>query len=353
MLVFIRNYWQAVRLFNHNVRMYLLTATVFGFTYFGFVTVLLNLYLLRLGYGTAFIGLANGGTAMAFALTSIPAGMVGSRWGYRRVVVAGVTLIGLGTIFLPPMDYLPTYQRDIGIIITRLLTGLGFALYFVNANPYLVAVTEPRERTYVFAMQVGLMPLTGFVGSLIAGLLPGLLATQMALTEDHPAPFGLSLILAGLLVLPAAVALLTTQDMVVGRSTPVVKAGVAAPALPVVLIFFLALTAMLRMTGEGAARSFFNVYLDTGLGQSTARIGLLVAVGQLIAGPAAMAAPVLTERFGKIATIIMSTLATAVSLLLMGVFPHWSVVSLGFTGVIGMRAITPVRCQCCANGNCA
>ena len=340
MRFFLRDYLQAIRLFNYSVRMYLLTAAVFGFTYFGFVTVLLNLYLLRLGYGTAFIGLANGGTALAFALSSIPSGAIGSRWGYRRIVVAGVVLISLGTMLLPLMNFLPAAGRDVGIITTRLFTGLGFALYFVNTNPYLVAATKPKERTYVFSMQVGLMPLTGFAGSLIAGVLPGFLAMPMGVSEEHPAPFGYSLILAGLLLIPAIFALLTTRDVAVSRSEPTSEASPTSTVMPIMLIFFLALTAMLRMTGEGAARSFFNVYLDAGLGETTTRIGLLVAFGQLAAAAAAMAAPMLAERVGKIPAIVVSTLATAASLLLMGLFPHWALVGLGFTGVIGMRAIT-------------
>jgi MFS family permease len=340
MRIFLSDYLQALRLFSHDVRMYLLTAAVFGFTNFGFVTVLLNLYLLRLGYGTAFIGLVNSATALAFALTSLPSGAIGSRWGYRRIVVAGVSLVGVGTILLPLTNYLPGAGRDAGIVATRLLTGLGFSFYFVNANPYLVAATRPRERTYVFSMQVGLMPLAGFAGSLIAGVLPGFFAAWMGVSEDHPGPFGISIIVAGLLILPAIFALLSTQKVTVSQSAPSSAANPKATALPILLVFFLAVAAMLRMTGEGAARSFFNVYLDVGLGETTTRIGLLAAFGQLAAGPAAMAAPILAERLGKISAIVISTLATAASLLLMGLFPHWTVVGLGFAGVIGMRAIT-------------
>ena len=63
------------------------------------------------------------------------------------------------------------------------------------------------------------------------------------------------------------------------------------------LIFFLGITALLRMAGESAARSFFNVYLELDLGASTSLIGLLLAFGQLVAGPAALCAPALANRF--------------------------------------------------------
>ena len=67
------NLRQALRAFHADVYKYLFAVSIVGFSYFGFVSVLLNLYLLRLGYGTDFIGLVNGGIAFAFAASSLPA----------------------------------------------------------------------------------------------------------------------------------------------------------------------------------------------------------------------------------------------------------------------------------------
>ena len=52
-------YWRALRLFSRDVHFYLITAALIGFTVFGGIyAVLLNLYLLRLGYGPPFVGLS-------------------------------------------------------------------------------------------------------------------------------------------------------------------------------------------------------------------------------------------------------------------------------------------------------
>ncbi|MEM7131622.1 MAG: MFS transporter [Chloroflexota bacterium] len=338
--------------------MYLLAAALIGLSFTGFVSVLLNLYLLRLDYGSAFIGLVNGGTALVFALSALPAGAIGDRWGYRRTVVTGVTLISIGTIALPLTEFLPGSGQDIGILVTRLLTGLGFALYIVNTNPYLIAATDPQERDYAFSIQVAVSPLSGFVGSLIAGILPGIFVASLGLTLDQPAPFRYPLILAGLLLTPAIFALLTTQDIVAtqnidaanhskenepdveARSNPQDSRNLGAGTLPYILIGVLALTGLLRVAGEGAARTFFNVYLDVVLGESTSRIGLLTAFGQLLGAPAALVAPFWVARVGKMAAIVLSTLASAVGLVLMGLVPHWAIVGLGFVGVVGMQSIT-------------
>ena len=334
----VATYLQTLRLFSRDVRMYLFTAALVGFSFFGIMNVLLNLYLLRLGYGPAFIGLVNGAPALAFAASSLPAGVIGDRWGYRRSAILGVSLISVGATFLPLAEYLPASWQAAGIVVIRIINGLGFALYIVNVNPYLMGATAPGERNHVFSIQGALFPLAGFAGNLVAGIMPEIFAGGLGVSLDHPAPYRYPLILAGLLLIPAVLVLFTTQKVASGQPTATIKP--TSEGGPYLLMAWLALTAFLRMTGEGAARTFFNVYLDTDLGVSTARIGVLIALSQIVAGPAALAAPMLIMRSGKISIIVSGSLGMAGSLLLMGLLPHWSGVSLGFIGVIGLLSIT-------------
>ena len=52
-------YLQKLRLFSRDVRLFLVSSGVIGFSYFGITSVLLNLYLLRLRYGHEFVGLVS------------------------------------------------------------------------------------------------------------------------------------------------------------------------------------------------------------------------------------------------------------------------------------------------------
>ena len=106
------------------------------------------------------------------------------------------------------------------------------------------------------------------------------------------------------------------------------------------LVFLLAFTGLLRSAGEGAARSFFNVYLELDLAASPARIGLLLAVGQVAAAPAALVAPALAARAGKVVVIVATGLLTAIGLVILAAIPHWVAAGIGFTLVVGLRAIT-------------
>ena len=341
------NLRRALHQFHPDVYRYLIASSLVGFSYFGFVTVLLNLYLLRLGYGTDFIGLANGSTALAFALSSLPAGALGSRIGMRRGAMAGMVFLAAGVMLVPLAGLFPAGStRDYSIIAMRLLSGIGFSLYMVNSYPYLVAATEPRDRPYAFAMLAAIPPVAGFAGSIVSGALPGWLAAGLGLDVAAPLPFALILVVAGAILLPNPWIVARTRDLEPprrrrnGRARRRTRDERNADGAIYLLIFFLSITAMLRMSGEGAARTFFNVYLELDLGASTSRIGLLLAFGQLAAGPAALCAPALSARVGRVPMIVVTTAATAFSLVIMAVMPHWAAAGIGYTLVVGLRSLT-------------
>ena len=51
------DYLKTLRRFNRNVRLLFVANAILGFVFFGIYALLLNLYLLRLGYGLEDIGL--------------------------------------------------------------------------------------------------------------------------------------------------------------------------------------------------------------------------------------------------------------------------------------------------------
>ncbi|MBT6625730.1 MAG: hypothetical protein HOB49_01925, partial [Gemmatimonadetes bacterium] len=73
----IRDFVEAWPLFSGNARRFLLSATLAGFTYSGVYFLLANLFLARLGYDEAFIGLFIATGAASFAVSSLPAGIMG------------------------------------------------------------------------------------------------------------------------------------------------------------------------------------------------------------------------------------------------------------------------------------
>jgi MFS family permease len=333
----ITDYLRALGLFSRNVRLYLIATSVFGLTIFGGIySVLLNLYLLRLGYGPEFVGLVNAVGYLCFAVFSLPAGALGGRWGSRRTMIAGLSLALVGFGALPLAEFMPRALQDGWLLATYLLGWLGAALFTVNSSPFLMGSTGPKERNHVFSAQAALWSLAGFAGSLVGGLLPGLFAATLGLSLDHPASYRYPLLIAALLIFPGVLAIWATREVRARRMQE--TAPETSPA-PLGLIGLMSLAGLLTVAGEGSARTFFNVYLDAGLHVSAVQIGTLSAAGQLLAIPAALAMPLLAARWGTSRTVALGSFGVALSLLPLALLPHWGAAGLGYMSMIALAAI--------------
>ena len=330
-------YLEKLRMFNRDVRLYLTTAALIGFTVFaGIYPVLLNLYLLRLGYGPEFIGIVNATLPFAMVVFSLPSGVLGQRFSTRRMMIVGLGVSVLGCVLLPLAEFIPNNWQSGWILVSYLLGGLGIALYLVNSGPFLMSSTSSEERSHVFSVQAALWPLAGFAGSLVGGLLPGFFAGILGVSLDKPAPYRYPLWIAAVALIPAVIAMLATQEKS-PQNTETSK--VETSSGPYGLIALLALVVLLQVAGEFAARTFFNVYLDADLHIPTAQIGVLSSVGQLLAVPAALAAPLLMSRWGKERTFVLTSLGMAFSLLPLALISQWGAAGFGFIGMMAFASI--------------
>ena len=325
-------------MFNRDVRLVLFSQALIGFTIFGGVyTVLLNLYLLRLGYSPQLIGQVNAAGALSFALLSMPAGLLGDRWGSRLSMIIGMLLSALGFGLLPLGEFVPPASQLSWIMATYALGVLGNTLFLCNAIPFLTLICPPQLRNHVFSIQVALWPTAGFAGSLCGGLLPGLFSALLDLPDDHPAPYRYPLILSAVVLIFSAAAVAMTRS---GAHTPPARAlGTKAAPFPLAVILVLGLVTLLQMAAENSLRIFFNVYMDDGLGVSTAMIGSLTAGGQLLAAFTALAGPALSLRFGRVPVITCGAAAMALCLIPMAIIDHWAVAGAACMGLIALSSI--------------
>jgi MFS family permease len=329
----IANYVHTLRLFSRDMRLFLISAAVVGLAWDGVRTVLFNLYLLRLGYGSQSIGLVNAVGSLGFALLCPLAGMMGTRWGSRRMIVAGMSLLTVGFSLLPLTDALMGAWRTGWLLSTTVLAHLGLAIYLVNSLPFTMAATSPEERNHAFSVHIALIPLAGFIGSLLGGTLPGVLSTLLGIPLEAATPYRYPLWLASLLLIPGVLALLRTRSVAEPQVQPAMTNAPQAWGHyrpPYGLIVAITLVIALRFGGRGIVITFFNVYLDAGLNVSTGIIGALTAIGQLLAVPAALVAPLLVARWGNARTILWGAMGMALCVLPLALVPRWTMAGLGF-----------------------
>ena len=330
-------YLHVLRDFNRDVRLYLITTMLIGLTVDGGVyTVLFNLYLLRLGYGPEFVGLVNGTGMLLFALFCLPAGTLSGRWGNRRMMIAGLTLLLIGCGLLPFAELRTENWQAVWLLITWCSAFIGFAMYFANTAPFVMKVTQRNERSHVFSVQAALWSLAGFVGSLVGGFLPGICARYLGVSLDQAAPYRYSLLIASLLLIPTVLTIVATREP---HTQPVTERQTETDGSPLRLITFLTLVRLLVVTGVGTLFIFFNVYMDAGLQISTAYIGVLSATGRLFSIPTALIVPLLTRRWGYGRTAAWASLGTAISMSPLILISHWGAAGLGFIGVLALTSI--------------
>jgi MFS family permease len=286
-------------------------------------------------------------SALGFALLCLPAGAMGTRWGSRRTLIGGLGLMATGFLALPLAEFVAGGWRSGWLLTASVLANSGFAFYLVNGLPFMMDATGLEERSHVFSFHIALVPLAAWIGSLLAGLLPGLIASPLGLTLGEAAPYRYPLWLAGLVLIPAALTLLSSSagdELQPAEVVPSTPTGSASP-IPYGLFLAIGLIMALRYGGRGTALTFFNVFMDEGLGVSTTIIGALSGAGQLLSVPAALLAPLLVARWGSHRTISLGTLGMAACLVPLALASHWSVAGLGLicSSALFSVSVGPIR----------
>jgi len=327
----------SVRELTRATRLYLISAFVVGFTVFGgLFSVLNNLYVLRLEYDTAFIGLLSAGNLLIMGVIGLPAGAVGRRWGYRRAMIVGLTLTMAGYALFGLTELLPAAVQGPWLLVIFTLTGGVMTLYIVNSGPFIMVIAD-ETRDFVFSFQTALFAVAAFLGGLTGGALPGLFAGWLGVGLDAPAPYRYAILTGATLFLPAIVALAAIGPAEDGAVQATNSAGGSAPIRIIALLAFIS---FLQVAGEGPARVFFNVYLDTRLGLTPAQIGLLMGLGTLMSAPAAIASQAIMAHWGVRRTYVRATVGVSLSLAPLALIAAWPAAGLGYMALLSFSAIT-------------
>ena len=331
----VSGYLRALKGLNRDVRLFMVSVLVSGVCYMGLYFLLINLYLLRLGYGLEFIGIFVSTGAFSFAVFSLPAGMAGRRFGSRRPMIFGMVILGLGLGMLAIAGWVPAGWRSGWLIFFCALRELGNACYMVNSNPFLMGATTEAERDYAFSVRATLTPIAGFFGTLIGGFLPQASAAYFGWAADDPCNYVAPLLLSSLLLLPGIIAMWATREVAVDE-VEVADRG----AMPLGLMVPIAVVSGLFVIAASAGQSFYNVYMDTVLQASTQLIGAIASCGQLLTAAMMLMAPVLMARWGHAGTFVRMGLCMGLSLLPIALVPHWFAAGMSVVGVVVLMSFS-------------
>jgi MFS family permease len=304
--------------------------------FYGINILLRVLFVLRLGYGPEYVGLFNGVGALTYMGMGVPSGALGSRFGAKRVMLVGGCLVAIGMLILPLAEFLPPGIRGIWLVTTQVILIGGWAMFNVNLVPALGAATTAETTNSAYALSGALRSLGTFVGTVSGGLLPGLFARVLGQSLDVPGPYRVGMWVGALVSLAALVPLAMVRQRAQVTTREQARVGGRFPLLSLAPLLAYV---YLHQVAWATCQSFCNAYLDSDLRLPVSSIGLISGVGQFLAILAPLFIPRLAARRGNGWTAMMTTLGIGLSLLPLGLLPHWTAAGVGRAGIIILWAV--------------
>lgn len=321
-----RHYLNQVRAFTRDAQLFLFANIVLALGTSA-ATVFSTLYFRAIGYDALWVGWVTTANQVGGALGTLPTVLLIDRIGRRRSIVLGasVSLLTWGAALLSPARELTLLWMGI--------SGAANVLYGLAVVPLLAEVSTSYERTTLFTTRDGLVTLSLFVGGLIVGGLPALVAPGLGAGPESAEAYRAVLLGSVAFRLLALLPLVLIHDdhAVVRSSTrdathtevprqrmrfihylnPRVLAALQAPVvrigLPLVIVYF----------AGSLVFPFLPLYLKDRFGAGDQLIGATLGFINLSIGIGALAAPLLVQWLGRSRVIVAGALLSGLGILLM------------------------------------
>jgi MFS family permease len=341
-------YFQQFGRFQKNARLYLISGAL-SYVTVGIITVLYNLYLVALGYNTAFIGFLLFIGTIGGGIAIFPAGICIDRFGGKAILIWASVLIGLaGTGQM-------LFRTPIPLLVSTFVVGIGGAFILVVNVPFMAMNSTPEERPHLFSLNIVLALIATVLGELLGGVLPLWLQATSWLMLPLPAwcnwllasqplarSYQLSLLVAGIIAAPSFIPLFMMDDdrPLQNRQnrTMHLKSQVTILSQIAMLFFSLRhassarnllrnpliiLTLVYTLIGLGAGlfMPYLNVYFVKHLGASTALFGGIDATANTLNALLTLLAPWFVTRFGILMTLLVPRFMSIPFMLVIGLTP--------------------------------
>ncbi len=310
--------------------------------YLSMMGLLKTIFVLRLGYGADFVGTLMAAGSLSFALASLSGGILGGRFGARRVMIAGAGVIAGGMALLPLTEFVPRPVQPFWPVLVQVVTSAGWAWVAVNLVPALMAFSRPENRKSAYGLKEAGAGLGMFSGAIVGGMLPGLFAGAFGLSLETAAPYRYALCVAVLVAAAALIPVLRLADVPhIGQATTHVRTSAAAlrPFAPLIV------AALLNHAAFAAVRVFYPAYLDRVFAMPTSLIGVIASAGTLLAVGGSLAGPRLIGARSSGFGMIIASIGMAASLLLLGLFDDWRAAGLGTIGTLALMGLWTLAYQ--------
>lgn len=298
---------------NGQVLLFLCHSLLFHIALLGIADILLNFYLVSIGYDTATISLLQSLPRLSGFLIGLPIGLVANRVGNRRLIVlstAGLALSVAATALT---------QSLLVIALSRFFWGACFGANQVVKSPLMVTLTHRSEHTAQFSWHNLVSMFSVAAGSALGGALPIFMSGALSIAaagalrpEEMPLAYRASILCAALVLLLSAAPLLLLKRGPAAdkRKNAILGFGRSVPWRRVLR---LACPLFVFGISGGWTFPFFNLIFRDLFGISDSAIGGVIGLGWLFMGLLPLLNPYWERRLGRAGALTALMLASAVA----------------------------------------
>ena len=313
---------------NRNAKLYL-GATVLQGLSFGIWGVIFNLYLNlpEVGFQLDFIGNMFSVGAIATGLVALPAGLLCERIGPKKALLVGLMANFISLIQIVALQ--PTI-----LLLASLVSGLIGTVGWVASAPFMMDNSRQEERTYLFSISWTLMVIMGVIGSYIGGVMPDLFNAFLGLATGpemgSAIGYRIALVVSVSLALVAAFPiLLITENKAPQRQKMIDFLALRNIRSHRIILKFMIPTGLIGF-GAGFIVPLLNNFFNLKFHATTEQIGIISALGSVALGIGTLAAPLLSNRLGKVKSVVACQFFSMPFIMLMTLAPNLTLASAAY-----------------------
>ena len=313
---------------SRNAKLYL-GATILQGLSLGIWGVIFNLYLNlpEVGFQLDFIGNMFSVGAIATGLVALPAGLLCERIGPKKALLVGLMANFISLIQIVALQ--PTI-----LLLASLVSGLIGTVGWVASAPFMMDNSRQEERTYLFSISWTLMVIMGVIGSYIGGVMPDLFNVFFGLATGpemgSAIGYRIALVVSVSLALVAAFPiLLITENKAPQRQKMIDFLALRNIRSHRIILKFMIPTGLIGF-GAGFIVPLLNNFFNLKFHATTEQIGIISALGSVALGIGTLAAPLLSNRLGKVKSVVACQFFSMPFIMLMTLAPNLTLASAAY-----------------------
>lgn len=297
---------------NGRVLLFLCHSLLFHIALLGIADILLNFYLVSIGYDTATISLLQSLPRLSGFLIGLPIGLIANRVGNRRLILLSTAGIALSVAATALTQSLAV------IALSRFLWGACFGANQVVKPPFMVTLTDRSEHTAQFAYHNLVAMLAVALGSALGGALPLIASAWLAIPgaaglppEEMPLAYRAAIIGAAILLLLSNVPILSMRVRVADGEGAAQASFGRWRSTPWRRLCRLTLPLFVFGLSGGLTFPFFNLIFRELFGISDSAVGGVIGLGWLVMGLMPLLNPLMEARLGRAGALTTLMLISA------------------------------------------